>query len=366
MIAPTPYFSDRGCHIRIYNEIEALQTTGHSVVLYTYHLGRQVGSATIQRSVAIPWYNKTTAGPSWHKLYLDVLLWWKIITTVRREHVQLIHAHLHEGAWIGWWVKLFTGLPLILDAQGSLVAELDSYGWLQAGWRRRWFVMIERWIVHHVDYIFVSSTTLLQQYSERWPKLTEKMTVLADGILPRQPISQIANSALARTVIYTGGLTASKGINDLLRAIPLVVEKIPAVRFVIIGYPVPQPLPTNLPIDWVGQVDYFTLSRYLANAQIAVEPKPMNSTESSGKLLQYMAHGLAVVAFSSSHNAATLGQAGLLATTQSAEALAERIIWLLQHPEQTTALGQAAQRRAQNFSWLKIIVQATTVYEQMV
>ena len=29
MIAPTPFFADRGCHTRIYGEITALQRLGH-------------------------------------------------------------------------------------------------------------------------------------------------------------------------------------------------------------------------------------------------------------------------------------------------------------------------------------------------
>ena len=43
MIAPTPYFSDRGCHVRIYEEAKALKARSHEVVIVTYHLGRDVG-----------------------------------------------------------------------------------------------------------------------------------------------------------------------------------------------------------------------------------------------------------------------------------------------------------------------------------
>ena len=41
-IAPTPFFADRGCHIRIRNEIEALRQEGIEVVLCTYHHGQDV------------------------------------------------------------------------------------------------------------------------------------------------------------------------------------------------------------------------------------------------------------------------------------------------------------------------------------
>ena len=41
-IAPTPFFSDRGCHIRICNEIKALIDCGMQVILCTYPLGDDV------------------------------------------------------------------------------------------------------------------------------------------------------------------------------------------------------------------------------------------------------------------------------------------------------------------------------------
>lgn len=38
-IAPTPFFADRGCYMRILGEIQALQRWGHEVPLVTYHPG---------------------------------------------------------------------------------------------------------------------------------------------------------------------------------------------------------------------------------------------------------------------------------------------------------------------------------------
>ena len=39
MIAPTQFFADRGCHIRILEEIRALKRLGHKLELLTYHSG---------------------------------------------------------------------------------------------------------------------------------------------------------------------------------------------------------------------------------------------------------------------------------------------------------------------------------------
>ena len=42
MIAPTPFFADRGCHTRIYGQISALQRLGYKIKLVTYGLGREM------------------------------------------------------------------------------------------------------------------------------------------------------------------------------------------------------------------------------------------------------------------------------------------------------------------------------------
>ncbi|GFP35929.1 hypothetical protein HKBW3S43_01716, partial [Candidatus Hakubella thermalkaliphila] len=74
MIAPTPFFADRGCHVRILEEYRHLTRMGHQVIICTYHLGNNPEGVTLYRTIKIPWYKKLSAGPSYHKLYLDPFL----------------------------------------------------------------------------------------------------------------------------------------------------------------------------------------------------------------------------------------------------------------------------------------------------
>ena len=120
MIAPTPFFADRGCHVRIYEEARALQAMGCQVEVCTYHLGDDRPGLTTHRTLRVPWYKKLSAGPSWHKLYLDVLLLFKAWSVAHKLRPDVIHGHLHEGAAIGWVVGKLAGVPVVADFQGSL------------------------------------------------------------------------------------------------------------------------------------------------------------------------------------------------------------------------------------------------------
>lgn len=127
MVAPTPFFADRGCHVRILGEIRALQEEGCDITLCTYHNGRDIPGIRTVRIPCVPWYNKLAAGPSNHKYYLDLLLLWKSLATALRRRPDVIHAHLHEGAAIGRFLSVVLRRPLVFDYQGSLTDELASH-----------------------------------------------------------------------------------------------------------------------------------------------------------------------------------------------------------------------------------------------
>src|SRR5436305_543957 len=92
MIAPTPFYTDRGCHVRIAGEARALRRLGHEVTVCTYHNGRDLADLDIRRIRRVPWYRKTSAGPSLHKPYLDVMLAALTRRVAREMRPDVIHA----------------------------------------------------------------------------------------------------------------------------------------------------------------------------------------------------------------------------------------------------------------------------------
>lgn len=383
IIAPTPYFSDRGCHIRILSEIEALKKAGHNPVLYTYHLGRNMGNVPTYRSLHIPWYKKTSAGPSWQKIYLDLFLLFKILFTYRKHNFDIIHGHLHEGAWIGYWVKLFLKKPLILDAQGSLVEELERYNFFkQSKILKKFFTRLERKILLRADHVFTSSPALLTKFYRDFPDLKDKFSVLPDAVtqtvfeFTRNTSTELAallNIDLTKpVVIYTGSLLPAKGIDYLLEAIPQVLKTHPSTQFVVIGYPLEyirtqlQKMHIEKKVRLVGKVDYTTVFQYLALADIAVDPKPSTTSESSGKLLNYMAAGLAVVTFANTNTQSVLNGTGLLVPDETSTGLAQGIITLLDDVALTEHFGKTAQARVrEHYAWEQIIQHAIRTYDEL-
>src|SRR5688572_7285030 len=95
MIAPEPFLETRGTPISVYQRLCALSSLGHNVDLLTYHVGQEanIPGVTIYRISNIPFIKEVKIGPSWSKLILDVLLFFRAISMLVAKRYDVIHTH---------------------------------------------------------------------------------------------------------------------------------------------------------------------------------------------------------------------------------------------------------------------------------
>ena len=183
MIAPTPFFADRGCHVRILGEAKALINVGHQVILCTYFLGRDIDGIPTKRTLPVPWYNKLSPGPSWHKFYIDLLLLWTVLAACRKFRPDIIHAHLHEGIVIGKIASRVFGIPLVADLQGSLTEELLAHEFIP---NLRWLTASIRWIEKQINrmpaHLIVSSTQTAHACIHLYGISPNRVSSVMDGV----------------------------------------------------------------------------------------------------------------------------------------------------------------------------------------
>lgn len=370
MIAPTPFFADRGCHMRILGEIRALQNLGYDIILCTYPIGRDIPGIKTERIMKIPWYHKLEAGSSWHKFYIDALLFFKSLRVFWRERPDIIHGHLHEGAIIGHFVRKFSfrKVPLVFDAQGSLTKELLTYSFFKEGsWLKKFFWSIERWISKMSEYTVGSNVSVSDFMVQQMHLPPARVDTVIDGVhgdffdpktVDRDLGKKLGLDPRKPVVLYTGALLKSKGIDYLWQAIPLVLKKNPDCFFVIVGYPVEESkalvesLGVGDKVLFVGQVDYFQLPSYLYLADLAVDPKLDEAGEASGKIINYMGAALPIVCFEGPNNRKFLGENGIFARSGDPLDLADKIVATLSDREQAKAIGLNNQKRVEEvFSW---------------
>lgn len=388
MVAPTSFFADYGCHVRILEEARALRRIGHQVCIVTYHNGSDVPGLDIRRTVDIPWIKREMVGSSRHKVYLDAMLLIKSLRVAASFRPTVVHAHLHEGALIGAFLKRIFRIPLLFDYQGSLTEEMIDHGFLRRdGPYYRPMLWLERRINRTAHMVVTSSHNAAARLLELFRFPLHRLQVLPDGVdterfrppspSERQDLISLKEKfgipAEAPVVVYLGLLAPYQGTDLLLEAASLVLQDMPEVRFLIMGYPgvdryrwQSERLGISHRVVFTGRIPFSEAHRYLALGDVAVSPK-MSLTEGAGKVTNYMAMGLPVVAFDNRVHRELLGDLGFYAEMGNPASLAAAIQQALSDRELSALRGREGRKRAaEMFSWNAVASQLQEIYTELV
>ncbi|TSC64692.1 MAG: group 1 glycosyl transferase [Parcubacteria group bacterium Gr01-1014_106] len=382
VLAPTPFFADRGCHMHIAEQTYALQRRGLEPLIVTYHLGRDLPGLNIRRTVRVPWYRKLGPGPSWHKFYVDPLLLRTALRAARQFRPHIIHAHLHEGCVLGSVLRQQLGIPLLFDVQGSLTGELLAHRFplAQPEFLRNAWYALERWIDHLPDVLVAQSTEMRQELLEKFRVPRERLFMAYDGVNTnvfrpgeRDPylVSRLGIPKDRKVIVYLGGLDAYKGVDALLDAFPEILRKVPEAFLLLMGYPREDHYRTRAEelgvahaVRVTGKIAYEDAPRYLTLGDIAVAPK-RSQTEANGKIYTYMACGLPTVAFDTVVNRDILGDLGVyVRPMEDTRGMGEAITELLRDDEKRREIAERVRERAvREYSWDTVAGRLIDAYE---
>lgn len=394
MIAPTSFFADYGCHVRILEEARVLQKLGHQVTIVTYYNGNSVPGINIERTLPIPWRKDYEVGSSRHKIGFDILLGFKTIQLLLTHHYDIIHGHLHEGALIGLALGQLFRKPVVFDFQGSLTGEMVDHGFLKPKGRLFNFMhWLETWIDQSASAILPSSAHAEKLLKEEFGCNPAKIHVLPDCVNTDvfKPLAgpdaaarseNRANLGIpgdAKVIVYLGLLTEYQGTTHLLQAFDRILSKHSDVYLLLMGFPVlpyhhkAQEMGIRDSVIMTGKIAYDTVPSYLFLGDVAVAPK-ISLTEGCGKLLNYMSMALPTVAFETPVAREYLGLNGIYAKCGDVEDLAEKLenclypenaaIQLTQSNIEATGLN-LRQRAKSRFDWHKAGQQIEEIYTQL-
>lgn len=387
-IAPTSFFSDYGAHVRILEEIVHLQRRGHSVLLCTYHIGSDVDGIYTRRSIDVPWKRGVMVGSSRHKLYFDLALLATVQKAAARFRPDIVHAHIHEGALLGWTVRQRLGVPLVFDYQGSMTAEMLDHNFISPHSSfLRPLRLLERRIDMSADAVITSSHNAELALRSATGDKTGRITTIADAVntstfapaygdIARQACHALKQSLGIpldhKVVAYLGLLAPYQGTDLLLEAAAIIVNEWGRrdIHFLVMGFPgvdTYRSQAAQLGLEeWVsfpGRIPYADAPRYLALGDVAVAPK-LSATEGAGKIGNYMAMSLPVVAFDMPISHEYLGDLGLYAERGNSRALATRLCEALDDPLLGKEIGRRLREKAErDLSWQTAIDRIEQIYK---
>jgi glycosyltransferase involved in cell wall biosynthesis len=387
MLAPTMFFADYGCHVRILEEAVILRKLGHRVTILAYPNGNDIAGLDVRRCWGVPFNYRVIVGSSRHRLYLDVMLAIKAVWHALRDRPDVIHAHLHEGGLLGWFLSKLTRTPLVFDFQGSMTSEMIDHHWLREGsWVHKPLLWLEIRIDHAAPVLLTSSQHAANLLKQKFGVPEKRIyptpdCVNADNFSPSVN-SHGENEALKRElgvpsnkqlIVYLGLLAEYQGIGLLLEAVQRLKQERADFHLLLMGFP-HEPyqfraaeLGLSDVVTFTGKIPYQDAPRYLALGDIAVAPK-ISASEGSGKILNYMSMALPTAAFDTPVSREYLGDWGLYAPERTASALAATLKRMLDmSAAEQAVLGQRLRERATAlFSWERVGEQMVAVYQALI
>lgn len=288
----------------------------------------------------------------------------------------VIHAHDWLVAQTAHTLRQVTGSPVVVTVHATEHGR--QQGWLTEPVPRA-IHSVERWLCREASAVIACSRFMAAQVSELFQLDRSQVRVIGNGVDPEPPTqspSQVETAVRTKCqgaplLVFAGRLVHEKGLQELIKALPLVRQQLPGVRLVVAG--AGQQLAGQQDraarygvsdlITWAGFLDADELSRLLAAADLVVVP---SLYEPFGMVALEAQLAGTPVAVSNTGGLAELvesGRTGLLFAPQDPAAIAAAIREVAADPAAARRWAAAAQLRARTeFGWAAVAGRTAEVY----
>ena len=125
LLAPHPFYQERGTPIAVNLLLKALSRLGHTVDVLTYHEGGDVTypNVTIHRITPPTFARNVPPGPSLKKILCDLYMLPKALSMARRKPYALVHA-IEESVYMAMLIRRRRGIPYFYDMDSSLARQI--------------------------------------------------------------------------------------------------------------------------------------------------------------------------------------------------------------------------------------------------
>ena len=357
LIAPQPFYEERGTPIAVKLLAETLCQFGHEVDLLVYHAGANVAipGLRIIRASRPPGVNHVPIGVSWQKLLCDVALVARMISLLARNRYDVIHA-VEEAIFPAALLNAFSSRKLVYDMDSSLSEQVVH----------KWPLLKPlEWCLMQVERLAVKRSTAVLAVCEDLavkvrPWLGERrVVVLPDVPLSGEALGDDVDSLrdVARGAViglYVGNLERYQGIDLLLEG----VAKLPAdtdICVIVIGGDAAsiarykrraQELGVSARVVFLGARPVAHLNEYLVQADVLLSPR-IAGQNTPMKLYSYMQAGKAILATDIRSHTQVLDPESAKLIAPEPAAFAAGLDRLVRDPDLRKRLGESARSLAE-------------------
>jgi glycosyltransferase involved in cell wall biosynthesis len=357
LVAPQPFYQERGTPIAVRMLVEVLCGQGHAVDLLTYHEGADldIEGLRILRTPALPGLRHIPIGISWKKVVCDLLISGRLLGLALSHRYDVIHA-VEEA--------VFPAILLRSSARARVVYDMDSLlgESLVSKWRllrpaERALRAMERAVIRRADAVFAVCSDLAQHVSIDAPGVP--VFLIEDVALPSQqlcggaePLRELLDIR-GPLALYVGNLQRYQGIEQIVRAMAQLPEALDLTLVLIGGAEedvartraLVRKLQLQERVYLLGPRPLGQLTGLLAQADILVSPR-LRGSNTPMKVYSYMSSGRALLATRILSHTQVLDDDCALLVEPNPPALAQGLATLAADDALRARLGAAARWRA--------------------
>ncbi|HEY8611557.1 MAG TPA: glycosyltransferase [Roseomonas sp.] len=355
LLAPQPFFVDRGTPIAVRAAAEALCEGGHTVDLVTFHGGRDIALPGLRhfRAARPPLIQGVPVGLSWQKLVCNLFLFVLALRLLRRGRYDCIHA-VEDSVFLALCLRLIGRTPLVYDMD-SIMSDQIVEKWPGLRPIGSMMRLAERAAMRASNLVLCVCPALAQRAAEDAPGTPR--VVLHDYPLwdTKTEAPRIRDDAGdgRLVVLYVGNLQHYQGVGLLLEAAGMLPAGL-GIDVVIVGG-LPEDAssrqeqagapPGQARVRFLGPMPLACLSGLLLQADVLVSPR-LRGVNTPMKIYSYMMAGRAILATSILSHTQVLDDGCAMLVEPTAASLAEGLVVLARDPALRARLGAAAHERA--------------------
>ncbi len=299
---------------------------------------------------------------------------------IKKFRPDVIHAHLPFGVGIeGLIAAKILRVPLV-GTDHTPMGEFIRYSPLKNPWIEKVVTRYNAWFYRRCNFVTSPAQAVLDELREHFDfkvpsrPLSNPLDLLAYKPLRNKKSLKKKFGLSSFTLMYAGRLAPEKNIHVAIRAVALLVKKIPEITLAIVGQG-PAKVELETLADSLGIrahikfLGFLPTNEALAEAYNASEIFVMMSTAETQSLVMVNAMACGVPAI----GARAWGlkeyitpKNGILIKPGSVEELAENIFSLYQKPATRTKLGRGAKESVKNFSIGAIAKEWEMIYRKTV
>ena len=377
VLAPQPFYQNRGTPIAVRLLVEELAHLGHDIHLLVFHEGEDVvlPGVHLHRIPAIWGTKDIPPSLSFKKIVCDVVMFFKAIRLVRRYHFAVIHA-VEESAFMALMLKMIFGTPYIYDMDSSLAQQIiEKFPFLKPLGGILQFC--ERLAIGGSCGVVAVCRALedIARDNSRDKLIVrlEDISLLHSGTECDEDLRQ-RYQIVGPIMLYVGNLEGYQGIDLLLESFRLAVQQGCVGNLVIIGGTAEsiaaykeraEKLQIAGNTYFCGPRPVELLGHYLAQADILLSPR-IKGNNTPMKLYSYLDSGKVVLATNLPTHTQVLTDAFACLVEPERQSMAAGMAQLLGDPELRLHLGEKGRQVARdNYSLPAYRAKLTNFYSRV-